>query len=73
MGEKKRSKSKRPPERPGYKSIPLSPELAKASRNKFSNSPRSSADRPARVLTPPLRLRRPNRAHGVVVGMGLLP
>jgi hypothetical protein len=29
MGKKKRSKSKRPPERPGYKNIPQSPELAK--------------------------------------------
>jgi hypothetical protein len=35
MGKKKRSKSKKPPERPGYKSIPLSPELAKSFREQF--------------------------------------
>ena len=33
--KKKRNKSKKPPERPGYKSIPLSPELAKVVREQF--------------------------------------
>src|SRR5215831_1726130 len=33
--KKKRNKSKKPPERPGYKSIPLSPELAKGIREQF--------------------------------------
>ena len=33
--KKKRNKSKKPPERPGQKSIPLSPELAKAVQEQF--------------------------------------
>src|SRR5262245_63701852 len=35
MGKKKRNRSKKPPERPGYKSIPLSPELAKGIQEQF--------------------------------------
>jgi hypothetical protein len=35
MGKKKRNKSKKPPERPGYKSIALSPELAKGIQEQF--------------------------------------
>jgi len=36
MGKKKkRNKSKKPPERPGYKSIPLSPELATGIQEQF--------------------------------------
>ena len=33
--KKKRNKSKKPPERPAYKSIPLSPELAKSIQEQF--------------------------------------
>ena len=33
--KKKRNKSRKPPERPGYKSIPLSPELAKGFQEQF--------------------------------------
>jgi len=33
--KKKRNKSKKPPERPGSKSIPMSPELAKVVREQF--------------------------------------
>jgi len=32
---KKRNKSKKPPERPGYKSIPLSPKLAEGIQKQF--------------------------------------
>jgi hypothetical protein len=35
MGKKKRNKSKKPLERPGYKSIALSPELAKGIQEQF--------------------------------------
>jgi hypothetical protein len=33
--KKKRNKAKKPPERPGYRSIPLSPELAKGLKEQF--------------------------------------
>jgi hypothetical protein len=35
MDKKKRNKSKEPPERSGYRSIPLSPELAKGIQEQF--------------------------------------
>jgi len=35
VGKKKRNKSKKPPERPSYKRIPLSPELAKGIQEQF--------------------------------------
>src|SRR5262249_35767049 len=39
--KKKRNKSKKPPERPAYKSIPLSPELAKSIQEQFQRPPES--------------------------------